>query len=374
MERTAKVIFSDTHRDANMLYWAGISVTDPFLAIECEHRRTAVIHTLERDRLKQHSRFHEVFLWEDYLSSQELSRPIFEKVVRVLSLFQEKDHISQWHIPSYFPSAILILLQKHHLSFEVLPDPFLPERVLKKEPEVGELRHAAHITSEAMESARQIITQSQVAPDHTLSFQGNPLTAEFLKNHIELFCFQQGALAENTIVACGPQSASPHEEGHGVLYAHRPIVIDIFPRLKSSGYFGDMTRTYVKGDPSPQQQKLYDCVLEAHHQSILRLRDGVSAGDIHDRNVAFFEEQGFLTHSSPEGCTGFIHGTGHGVGLDIHEEPRLSHKAGQLSRGMVLTVEPGLYYPDGGVRIEDTLLVRDKDAESLTHGSYNWTL
>jgi Xaa-Pro aminopeptidase len=374
MERIAKVLFSDTRRDANMLYWAGISVTDPFLAIECEGRRMAIIHTLERDRLKRYSRFDDVFLWEDYLSSQELSEPIFEKIVRVLALFQKKDPVSRWQIPSYFPSAILALLQKHNFSFEILPEPFLPERVCKEEFEIKELRRAAQITSEAMESVRQILVRCQIASDRTLMFQTCPLTSEFLKSHVELFCFQQGALAENTIISCGPQSGLPHEEGYGVLHAHQPIVVDIFPRLKSSGYFGDMTRTFVKDDPSPPQQKLYSVVLEAHHQSILRVRDGASAEDIHEHNVSFFEEQGFPSHVSKDSCSGFIHSTGHGVGLDIHEEPRLSRTGGKLSRNMVITVEPGLYYPDGGVRVEDTLLVRDQDAEPLTYGSYDWIL
>jgi Xaa-Pro aminopeptidase len=374
MDLTAKVLFSDTCHDANMLYWAGISITDPFLAIEYRNRRIAIINTLERDRLKQHSRFNDVFLWEDYLPTEETFFSIYQKIGRVLSSFQKGKNITLWNIPSHFPSAALAALQQQDLSFKILPDPFLPARAIKKEHEIMELRRAAQITSEAMEAARQILIQSQIAPDNTLLFKGTPLTSEFLRHHIELFCFQHGALAENTIVSCGSQSAFPHEEGFGVLYAQSFIVIDIFPRLKSSGYFGDMTRTYIKGTPSPQQKRLHASVLEAHRQSVLCVRAGASAGEIHARNVAFFEKQGFPTRIADDSCTGFIHNTGHGVGLDIHEEPRLSPKSGQLSKGMIITIEPGLYYPDGGVRIEDTLLVCEEDGEKLTHGTYDWIL
>ncbi|MDR0445385.1 MAG: Xaa-Pro peptidase family protein [Puniceicoccales bacterium] len=374
MGHAAKVLFSDTCHDANMLYWSGISVTDPFLAIEYQNRRIAIISTLERDRLRQHSHFDDIFTWEDYLSPKETSLPIFQKIGRVLSLFQKKENIALWHIPSHFPSAALVALQQQNLLFEIQENPFLPERVIKKEREIAELRQAAKITSEAMESTRQILAQCQIASNNTLLFEGLPVTSEFLRSHIELFCFQKGALAENTIASCGPQSAFPHEEGSWIIRAQSFIVIDIFPRLKSSGYFGDMTRTYIKGTPSPQQEKIYSSVLEAHRQSVLRVCAGASAEEIHDHNVAFFEEQGFPTRITRDSCTGFIHSTGHGVGLDIHEEPRLFHGAGRLSKDMVITIEPGLYYPDGGVRIEDTLLVHEKDGEKLTQGTYDWIL
>lgn len=374
MASIAKVIFSDTCRDTDLLYWAGISVIDPFLAIVGEGRRMAFIHSLERDRLRQHSRFDEVWLWEDFLAPEERSCSLFQKIASILSRL-EKDHgFTHWQLPSNFPAAALLRLQERGLSFNVLPDPFLPERAIKGEAEVAELRRAAAITSGGMALAREILLRSEIAADGSLVFEGKPLRSEFLKESIELFCFRQGALAENTIASCGSQSGQPHEEGQGILRAHQPIVVDLFPRLKSSGYWGDMTRTFIRGEPSAQQQRLYDAVLEAHRRSVAQVREGASAAEIHKRNVAFFEAEGWPMHISPEGCTGFIHNTGHGVGLDIHEEPRLAHGAGRLAKNMVITVEPGLYYPEGGVRIEDTLLVREEDGEKLTEGSYDWVL
>jgi len=374
MDCAAKVLFSDTDHDANMLYWAGLPVLDPFLALKYADRCVAIVHTLERDRLRQSSHFDEVFLWEDWLPPEERSGTIFQKIARVLARFQKKEPIARWQLPSGFPGAALVALQEQQLPFELLPDPFLPERLTKGEAEIAELRRAARVTSEAMESARRILLRSQIALDQTLVLEGKPLSSEFLREQIELFCFRNGALAGHTIASGGPQSALPHEEGHGVLRAREPIVIDIFPRLKSSGYWGDMTRTFIKGEPSPPQQRLYDAVLEAHHRSVAGLREGASAGGIHERNVAFFEKEGYPRRDAPEGCTGFIHGTGHGVGLEIHEEPRLAPREGPLAENMVVTVEPGLYYPDGGVRIEDTVLVRQHDGEKLTQGSYDWVV
>ncbi|MDR2377344.1 MAG: Xaa-Pro peptidase family protein [Puniceicoccales bacterium] len=374
MANTAKVIFSDTGRDANLLYWTGISVIDPFLALEGEGRRLAIIHGLERDRLRQHSRFDGVHLWEDFLTPKERNWPVFQKIPSVLLRLQKDYGFTHWQLPSSFPAAVLIRLQERGLSFEVLPDPFLPERAIKGEEEIAELRRAAAITSEAMALAREILLRSEIAADGGLVFEGKPLSSEFLKESIELFCFQRGALAENTIAAGGAQSGQPHGEGQGNLHAHRPIVVDLFPRLKSSGYWGDMTRTFLRGEPSPQQQKLYDAVLEAHRRSVAQVREGASAAEIHNRNIAFFEAEGWPLRISPEGCTGFIHNTGHGIGLDIHEEPRLGQGAGRLAQNMVITVEPGLYYPEGGVRIEDTLLVCEEKGEKLTEGGYDWVL
>ncbi|MDR0728122.1 MAG: Xaa-Pro peptidase family protein [Puniceicoccales bacterium] len=374
MANTAKVIFSDTGHDADLRYWAGISVIDPFLAIGGEGKRLAIIHGLERDRLRQHSRFDEVHLWEDFLAPEERSGSVFQKIASALPRLQKDYGFTHWQLPASFPAAALLCLQERGLSFEVLPDPFLPERAIKGEEEIAELRRAAALTSEAMALAREILLRSEIAADGGLVFEGKPLSSEFLKESIELFCFQRGALAENTIAAGGAQSGQPHGEGQGPLRAHQPIVIDLFPRLKSSGYWGDMTRTFLRGEPSPPQQKRYDAVLEAHRRSVAQVRAGASAAEIHDRNVAFFEAEGWPVCISLEGCTGFIHNTGHGIGLDIHEEPRLAHGAGRLAQNMVITVEPGLYYPDGGVRIEDTLLVREEDGEKLTEGSYDWVL
>jgi len=155
--------------------------------------------------------------------------------------------------------------------------------------------------------------------------------------------------------------------GSGVIAAHQPIIIDIFPRLVSSGYWGDMTRTYVKGKASVELKKMYQTVLEGQSMGLDMVQAGVRTSDIHHKITQHFDEQGFKTGMVDGKQGGFFHGTGHGVGLDIHEEPRVSKNDALLEERQVITIEPGLYYAHiGGVRLEDLVVVREHGCDNLT--------
>lgn len=173
------------------------------------------------------------------------------------------------------------------------------------------------------------------------------------------------------IVAGGIQSAEPHEQGTGVLNPGEPIVIDIFPRSKTSGFYADMSRTICVGDPLDQLVALYEAVLAAQEYAISMLRPGVVGGDIQNAVEEFFAQKGFRTHG--KGAVfpfkeGFVHSVGHGVGKDVHEAPRIGRNSEDVLReGDVVTIEPGLYYMHiGGVRIEDMLLITAGGSENLT--------
>jgi Xaa-Pro aminopeptidase len=175
---------------------------------------------------------------------------------------------------------------------------------------------------------------------------------------------EEGCEAVDTIVAGGPAGADPHARGAGVLPANAPIVIDIFPRSKSSRYFADMTRTVLKGEAPPQVREIYEAVLQAQTTGISAIRAGISGKEVHSRVVEVFRERGY---PDGEGC-GFTHSTGHGVGLEVHERPSLGIAGEVLEANQVVTVEPGLYYPDiGGVRLEDLVMVKEGAYENLTH-------
>jgi len=175
-------------------------------------------------------------------------------------------------------------------------------------------------------------------------------------------------LVNHTIVACGTQACDPHECGHGPLYADEPIIIDVFPRSQKTGYFGDITRTVVKGRPSEALRKLYNTVERGQQLAFEELRKDVRGRDVHKHVLEFFEREGYKTGKSDGRMQGFFHGTGHGLGLDLHEAPRLGKTSTDtLRRGNVVTVEPGLYYPGiGGVRLEDVALITDNGARNLT--------
>jgi Xaa-Pro aminopeptidase len=149
--------------------------------------------------------------------------------------------------------------------------------------------------------------------------------------------------------------------------AHQPIIIDIFPRNNRTGYFADITRPVVKGQPSTALQNIYDTVFEGQQIALERIKEGADGKAIHEAIVNLFESRNYKTGEVDGRMQGYFHGTGHGIGLEIHEAPRMSKTAQTLRAGHVVTVEPGLYYPNrGAVRIEDLVVVTKNGSENLT--------
>jgi Xaa-Pro aminopeptidase len=178
---------------------------------------------------------------------------------------------------------------------------------------------------------------------------------------------EQDCVGQHTIIAGGVQACDPHNEGSGALKAGEPIVMDVFPRHVASRYFADMSRTVLKGKARPQMKRLYDAVLAAQEEAIASVRDGADGQKIHAQVNRRFEDAGFKTGLVNGRMQGYFHGTGHGVGLDIHEPPRISKSGSRLQAGQVVTVEPGLYYPEiGATRIEDMVLVTEDGCRNLT--------
>jgi len=185
---------------------------------------------------------------------------------------------------------------------------------------------------------------------------------------VDTAILQAGGLPAHTIVAGGRQGCDPHEEGHGLLRAHEPIILDVFPRSQKTGYFGDITRTVVRGRASEALRRIYYTIGRAQEVASEHIRHGARGRDIHDKVQQFLTKEGYKTGKVKGRMEGFFHGTGHGVGLQIHEAPRLGASSTDvLRRGHVVTVEPGLYYPGiGGVRLEDMALVTANGARNLT--------
>jgi Xaa-Pro aminopeptidase len=221
-------------------------------------------------------------------------------------------------------------------------------RAVKTPAEMGYLREVQRATEEAMKIALQLINKSRVKGD--VLMQGKtPLTSERVKASIQKCLIDYGCIARDTIVSCGRDTALPHLTGSGPLQPDEPIVIDIFPQNEESGYFADMTRTVLKGEPPDEIVEMYQAVEEAQARAVSRIRNGVSGADLQQDIVDFFQQRGYESNSQ-----GFVHNLGHGVGLEVHETPVLGKGGGILEKGHVVTVEPGLYYREyGGVRLED---------------------
>jgi Xaa-Pro aminopeptidase len=208
-----------------------------------------------------------------------------------------------------------------------------------------------------------------------LHYQGKFLTSERLKEEIEIACLRAGAVSGHTIAAGGDQACDPHCSGSGVLRANELIIIDVFPRVVATGYHGDMTRTFLKGKASEEQKRLVATVRAAQQKALESIRAGVTGDSIHQKVVDHFEEHGYRTDRAAKQPFGFFHGTGHGLGLEVHESPRLSAGGPKLRAGQVVTVEPGLYYPGlGAVRIEDVVRVTKEGSEMLSNCHYRWLI
>lgn len=234
-------------------------------------------------------------------------------------------------------------------------------RAKKSKNEINAMKNVQKTTEKAMGLAISLIKKASVKKG-ILHVDKKPLTAEYIKFSMHGLLLQHGCSAVDTIVSCGEETAIPHMTGAGPLESGKPIVIDLFPVDEKSGYYADMTRTVVKGEPSPEITEMYTALCEAKKLGISKVKDGVSGADIHQTVVDFFKDHGYESNSR-----GFVHNLGHGVGLQVHELPTVGPAGKELVSGNVITIEPGLYYPGvGGVRLEDMGVVTKTRFENFT--------
>ena len=220
-------------------------------------------------------------------------------------------------------------------------------------------------TEAALQAAIDRIAAADIV-DGTLVESDRALTSEMVRFTIDRVLLERGCVGTESIVAGGAHAVDPHDRGSGPLPADLPIILDVFPRDLSSRYHGDMTRTIVKGKASPEVKKMFASVKAAKEKAESMLQDGVDGYDVHEAVVKTFKDAGFESGEKDGRMVGFFHGTGHGLGLDVHEYPRLSKVHETMKTGHVVTVEPGLYYPGiGGVRLEDDVLVTADGCENL---------
>jgi len=258
-----------------------------------------------------------------------------------------------------FPLGVARALEEAGIKLDLVRKPPFPRRAIKSPQEVSWITQSQRAAVAAMRAAMNCIWNAEISKTGLLKSTGRTLTSESIKEVIGQTLWQRNCSDDGTIVAVGPQGARPHDTGSGPLREGVPVVIDIFPRNKQTGYWGDMTRTIVRGVPSPEIRRMHRDVLAAQKMALSMLRPGVASRSVQKAVEQFFRDRGHETRLSPPGqeC-GFIHSVGHGVGLDIHESPGLRNEPGRLAAGHVVTVEPGLYMPGlGGVRIEDTVVI-----------------
>src|SRR3954447_9733698 len=352
----ARLIVAPSDTDADMLYATGIFIGDPFIFLEQNGKRTLVLSDLEIDRAKKNARAEEFVMLSDLereVQGKSKQAPSYEKV---LAHFLTKRGVKRALVPANFPLGYANELKRRGIALETSNGLFWPAREKKTSEEIKLLERALRITEIGMKRAMEILKASTPAAGRKLKWSGKTLTSEILRAEIETAILRAGGIPTNTIVAGGDQACDPHERGFGPLKANSLIIFDIFPRDAKSGYFGDMTRTVVRGRASEEQRTLWQTVREGQEMALKKMKPGVDGLSLHNEVKRFFTDRGFPTEVRAGKQVGFFHGTGHGLGLEIHEFPRFQKTVFKV--GQVLTVEPGLYYPGlGGARIEDVAVV-----------------
>lgn len=371
----ALLLMAASESSADMLYFSGLFVPDPFLAISLNGRRIGVLSKLEIARARHESKFDELIEFEPLREEAKHAFPeIVSPLVAMVALLAKRYRNRIFHVPWDFPAGLARGLEAADIKVEPVAGSLFPQREIKTEAECLAIREGNRASEAGLKAAWQVLRQSRIR-GNKLIWQGRILTSERLRQSIDEACLKRGAVATRTICAGGDQACDPHCAGSGPLRPDQLIIIDIFPRLSSNGYHGDLSRTFLKGSPNPDQVNLVKTVRKAQRRALAAIRPGVALKTPHLEVERCFTESGYRTECHNDVWQGFFHSTGHGLGLDVHESPRISTVPGKFRSGMVVTVEPGLYYPGlGGCRIEDVVQVVPRGIDYLSRFSYNWII
>lgn len=353
---TSTVLLAGIPRqNADLFYAAPFSGSDPIVFLKSGRRRYLVVGGMEAERARRlfHGRL-QVFTPADILLNRRPPRALSDWCLGLL----RKLRLRAVRVPGNFPVGIVQRLNAAGVRVTVYDKPIFPEREIKSTQELDRIRESQRAAVAAMKTAVGMIRKTEIDNRGRLRDQAGVLTAERLKQAIHVTMLQHDCMGVGTIAACGCAAADPHETGTGPLMAGQGIVLDIFPRHLEHGYWGDLTRTVVKGDPSPELKRMHQAVRRAQRLALANIRAGVVARRIYDLVLKSLTNDGFPTKMNSGVMEGFIHSVGHGLGLEVHEAPGIGLRTNRLRAGQVVTVEPGLYYREiGGVRIEDVVVV-----------------
>ena len=360
------LIINSSEEDADLYYATRFIAPDPFVFIQIRGKKIILINDLEIDRAKKQARVDSVLSISKLAHALKTKTGKTPSLIEVLGCFLEKHKVKDLLVPANFQVQHLEPLRHAGFRIRYKPLPFYEKRLIKDLRELAAIRQALRATERAFGKAVQTLKRS-VIRKNKLFFQGKVLTSEALKKVIHRSLLEEGCTGEHTIVSCGHQTVDPHQVGSGPLKPHQPIVMDIFPRNDTTRYYADFTRTVVRGKASPRLRKMYAAVQEGQEIAFRMIRPGIDGKKVHDAIQEHFLRSGFKTGLLGGRTQGFFHSTCHGLGLEVHEPPRIGRGGDILKEGQVVTVEPGLYYKStGGVRLEDVVVVTKKGCLNLT--------
>jgi Xaa-Pro aminopeptidase len=371
------LIVADTRSSPEMRHEVPLVIPDPFLYAEVGGVRHVAAVSYERSRITELGLGIEVTAWEELGLDELINRGLRpHEIAREVSLRACRSFgLENARVPEFFPMGVADHLRAAGVELTADPELFRGRRRVKTDAEVAGIRRAQRAAEAAMSDVRDCLARAE-RRNGGLSLDGELLTCEGLKRHVDAAFVRHGASADESIVSHGPQTAVGHHMGSGPVGADDIVLLDLFPVDKESGCYADMTRVFAVGDVPDEIREYQRLVKEALELAVAAIRPGVNGTEVHRLVCDFFHEHGYPTqlHKS-EGEVledGFYHGTGHGVGLAVHEAPGLGRIGDDLVAGDVITIEPGLYRRGfGGVRLEDIVLVTEDGHEVLTDFSYD---
>ena len=362
------ILIPSGHGDADFIYATGMDVESALYIRPASGDDILVASPLEIDRAKAESRAARILSFKE-AGYAELG-PYRSYAVLAAKLLQEKGHAEARVSPSLH-AGHLEALRAAGLDVEVKQSLFEAERRHKSSEEAGKIREAQQAAEKAMTEIVRLLAGGEIRAG-LLWADGKPMTSEWLYARASLLLAELGFSCPDMIIAGSPDNAMPHYRGEGQIRADAPVIIDIFPTSRGSHYNGDLTRTVVVGKISEEVRRMHAATLQALDAAIESIKAGVPANEVHHAVCQVLVDRGFGTttggYEGPDGVAKMNHSTGHGVGLEVHEEPGVRSANGEaLEEGDVITVEPGLYLMGfGGVRIEDTGMVTARGFENFT--------
>lgn len=351
------------------LYWMiRFGVGDPAALVQWtpedgKDERLLIIRDIEMGRARKHARADRVACPADFTPEGGLSGDMEVATAQAVAECLRRAGIEIVTADRTLSMVYVDCLRKAGIEVGCDLDLGVSGRRSKDEQEIAWLREAQRLTEDAVRVGCELIAGAAVRDDGVLLHEGEVLTAERVRFAINLRVLELGGVPAHWIVAPGKQGGDCHEHGSGEIRTGEPVIIDVYPSF-GPRYFGDCTRTVVHGEVSPLLQKMHAAVLDARRSAEKTLRAGIPAGDVHTATVEAVRRHGFEYgipgEDAPDSYISLQHGTGHGVGLSVHEAPQLNFGGPDLVAGDAVTIEPGLYgKAAGGLRVEDLYIVTE---------------
>ena len=375
------LIIADTIRSPELRHEVPLAVPDPFFYAEVGGKRSVVVSSLESGRIADLDTGLEVLTYEDVGVDELLKRGLdfYTHEQEMYLAACRRLGVERAATPATFPLGNADHLRANGIELTADQRSFDERRRVKTEPELAGIRRACRAVEAGMAVGLEML-KSASRSNGVLTLDGEPLTCERIKLEVERAFGEHGAAAEEFTVSHGAQTAIGHDGGSGQIASDDVVLFDLFPRDRESACYSDFTRTVALGSPSDELREYHRLAKEALDLAVAAVKPGVKGSDIHRMVCDLFHEHGHKTQLHKEEgealVDGYFHATGHGVGLEVHEQPGVGRiESEPLVVGDVIALEPGLYRNGyGGVRLEDLVLVTADGAEVLTSFPYDFEL